>query len=476
MGTNTFKLQVAGITKTTSIEVVEDITFTVQFERKKDYDGEFGFDFMRDNYNTISQNYEELKKEYKDAQINGAEYFVPYLSMFPKQGGVILNLKLDIIEGKARKDDVIKLPAKDGIKFVPNKVSLKDLQKEHEELEKEKAKGYDGDVSKINRTEVKVICENELSQDTSIELLDKNNQPVGEIIVVKNDEVRKLKVKFIKVMGNEPENKYNQQTFGQMKSGWVDDTIKDFNNKYFNQAFIEVENDGLEEMVIDVEKYEKKGVLEALVIDNIKGIPRYNNGFDKELYKEYIGDDEDYRGVIFFLSAFQQPDGREGHAKLYPTELNYILMTPGSVGSKDVTSYAHELGHTLGLDHTWATEEENTKRLETIEKTLLKQKTYLEKYKTYPDSTPVKGSTKTLKDVRERKNNYIKELESEKTSRLTFIPKHPFNKATTDNVMDYNGYRVSGEENIMNPHSDGITFWKWQWVIIQNEVKQYHGN
>ncbi|WP_299184633.1 reprolysin-like metallopeptidase [uncultured Aquimarina sp.] len=475
MGTNTFKLQVAGITKTASVEVVEDILFSVQFERKRDYKGEFGFDWMRDNYQTVSQNYEELKKEYKDAQINGSEYFVPYLSMLPNQDNVILNFKLDVLEGKAHKDDIIKLPAKDGIKFKPNKISLKDLQKEQEAINKEKAKGYDGDVSKVTRVEVKVICENPLSQDTSIELLDKNDNPVGEIIVVKNDEVNTVKIKFIKVMSNEPGNTYNKKTFGQMPNGWVKSTIQKFNTKYFNQSLIKAENGGLEEMIIDVESYENKGVLETLVINGVKGIPRYNNGFDRELYKEYVQNNGEYGGVIFFLSAFQQKDGREGHAKLYPTELNYILMTPGSVGSENVNSFAHELGHTLGLDHTWATKEENTKRLETIEKTLLKQKTYLEKYKTYPDSTPVKGSTKTLKDVRERKNNYIKELESEKASRLTFIPKHPFNKATTENVMDYNGYDVPGGETIHNPNSEGISFWKWQWDIMTNEVKQYHG-
>lgn len=475
MGTNTFKLQVAGITKTASVEVVEDITFTVHFERKKDYDGEFGFDWMRDNYKTISQNYEELKKEYNDAQINGSEYFVPYLSMLPNQENVIFNLNLDIIDGKARKDDIIKLPAKDGIKFEPNEISVKDLQKEQEAIEKEKAKEFDGNVSSVKRTEVKVICKNALTQDTSIELLDKNDNVVGEVIVVKNNEINTVKVKFIKVLSNEVGNTYNQRTFGQMPNGWVDSTIQKFNTRYFNQSLIKVENDGLEEMIIDVESYENKGVLEALVINDVRGIPRYNNGFDGELYKEYVQNNGEYGGVIFFLSAFQQQDGREGHAKLYPTELNYILMTPSSVGSKNVNSFAHELGHTLGLDHTWATEEENTKRLETIEKNLLKQKAYLEKYKTYPDNTPVKGSTKTLKDVRESKNNHIKELESEKASRLTFIPKHPFNKATTENVMDYNGYDVPGGDTVYNPNSEGITFWKWQWDIMTNEVKQYHG-
>ncbi len=32
-----------------------------------------------------------------------------------------------------------------------------------------------------------------------------------------------------------------------------------------------------------------------------------------------------------------------------------------------------------------------------------------------------------------------------------------------------------GGETIYNPNSEGITFWKWQWEIMINEIKQYHG-
>ncbi len=219
----------------------------------------------------------------------------------------------------------------------------------------------------------------------------------------------------------------------------------------------------------------KKEILEAFVGKGGKGIPRYNEGFDKELYKAYVQKNGNYRGVIFFLSAFHQQDGRIGHAKLYPTDLNYILMTPDSVGNKNVGFFAHELGHTLGLDHTWTTQQENITRLDAIEKVLLKNKTHLDKYKAYPDTTPVKGSIETLKDVRERQKNHIKGLESEKISRLAFIPKHPFNKATTENIMDYNGYRDFEGNIVYNPNPERISFWKWQWDVMVNEIEEYHG-
>jgi len=450
MGTNTFKLQVAGITETTSIEVVEDVTFTVQFERKKDYDGEFGFDFMRDNYNTISQNYEELKKEYKDAQINGAEYFVPYLSMFPKQGGVILNLKLDIIEGKARKDDVIKLPAKDGIKFVPNKVSLKDLQKEHEELEKEKAKGYDGDVSKINRTEVKVICENELSQDTSIELLDKNDQPVGEIIVVKNDELLTLPIQFVKVKGNEPDNTYNDKTFKTFNPDLIEKELKE---KSLNQALIKVERNGISEIILDIEDLIEKDIIKR----SGGNIPRfyeedsrYKNYLDKQFKKEQ----PNFKGIVYFLSSITQDGQQGGHGSVYPKKSNSVVVVPGQVQNNSKVTFIHEAGHVLGLLHSFKDPHTTNfkKRIESNNKKI-------EKYQ------------KETKDVKIRiggdimtKEQYINLLKERNIELESIISSNlfKFKQSGTDNFMDYYNH---------SPNS----FNKWQWNIIQNEVKQYHG-
>ncbi len=426
-------------------------------KRPNDYEGEFGFDWMRDNYSKICKDYEALKKEYENITISGKEYFVPWLSMFPEQKNVSLLLKVKKTnDDKIKKDDVIKLPAKDGIRFDPEEVKAKDIEK--------------------NDVEIKVFCDRSLNKNTVCDLLDKNDNIVGKINLVRNDKISKVKVKFIKVMGNESDNTYNKRTFDQIPVNWVTNTIEKFNTKYFNQSLIKVENDGLEEMIIDVDSYIKKETLEAFISNGEKGIPRYNRGFDKELYKAYVQKNGNYKGVIFFLSAFHQQDGRIGHAKLYPTELNYILMTPDSIGNENVSSFAHELGHTLGLDHTWTTQTENITRLDAIEKALLKNKTHLDKYKAYPDTTPVKGSIETLKDVRERQKNHIKGLESEKTSRLKFIPKHPFNKATTENMMDYNGYDVPGKESIHNPNSERISFWKWQWDIMINEVKEYHGS
>lgn len=62
-----------------------------------------------------------------------------------------------------------------------------------------------------------------------------------------------------------------------------------------------------------------------------------------------------------------------------------------------------------------------------------------------------------------------------KKNRIEISPLFTFKKATTDNVMDYNGYITDDGESFHNPNSDTISFWKWQWKMIINEVKKYHG-
>ena len=78
----------------------DDINFLVHFEiDENNYDGSFGFDWMRDEYKNSCDNYEELKKEYIPIGNNNVwtpnneEYFVPWISVIPNK---TIQLKLKI--------------------------------------------------------------------------------------------------------------------------------------------------------------------------------------------------------------------------------------------------------------------------------------------------------------------------------------------------------------------------------------------
>ncbi|MFB9057624.1 hypothetical protein ACFFU9_12820 [Mariniflexile ostreae] len=268
--------------------------------------------------------------------------------------------------------------------------------------------------------------------------------------------------------------RYNEQTFSSMSDGWISKLFNDLNNKYLSQALIKVEEDSTDEMIIDVDKYIEEGALDAFVIDGKRGIPRYNKGFDKKLYEDFVSKNGKYNGVIFFLSSMHQKGQELGHAFPYPRETNYILMTPVAVGGSGL-GYGHELGHTLGLHHPWETSAIYETRLSKIQERIEYLKKHLDSTKQYSDDTKIKDSNKTIGDVRDRINNELLDLDKESNDRKELIPPHTFNKATTENIMDYNGYETPEGETKYNPHSDGITFWEWQWRMIIKEVKKYHG-
>ena len=336
MGKNTFELIIDGkVEATTSIEVADDIKFSVYFERKKGYNGEFGFDWMRKNYSTIANNYEELKKEYKDAQINDQEYFVPYLSMFPTQEEVVFNLKLNTLEGKAKKDDIIKLPSKNGITVEPNEISVKDLEKEQNEIEKEKTKD---DVSKITRTEIKVVCENALSEDTNIELLDKNDNPVGEIILVKNDEVYDLEIKLVKVCWDRHlemlREDYDREIIG----------LEDFMiNNSLNQALIKPKIlnknfDAIEHIKVN-----------DLPNDFLTG-GSFLNSKGRRGLKKISESAQNFKGIVVFYLGLEHQEIKAGDAQTFPLDDQFLFLYINSSYSRDLS---HEIGHTLGLNHTF---------------------------------------------------------------------------------------------------------------------------
>ncbi|WP_435253790.1 hypothetical protein [Tenacibaculum sp. A30] len=432
------------------------LKFIANLRRLDNYKGEFGFDWMRDDYQTICKDYEKLKKEYTLTKIHDEDYFVPWLSMFPQQEDIKLKLEVEILEGTATDVDIIKLPEKEGIRFEPEQVK----------------------VNESESKQIKIICNSPLSNDVTIDLLDKNDEKVGAISVVKNDEDLVLKVKLVKVKGDEIDNRYNEQTFSNISEHWESELFNKLTNNCFNQALIKIEKETTEEMVIDVDNYIEEGVLDVFVDDEGKrGIPRMNKGFDKKLYKDFVTKNGENNGIIFFLSAIHQKGTEAGHGYPYPRDTNYIIIVPSSVGGA-LETYQHELGHALGLHHVWESSNIYKDKILAIEAEQRKIEDWFNKYKEYPNKTKIGKTNETLGQRREEYKNWLNELKLEKKDRMDLSnPLFTFNKSSTENIMDYMGYYIyeNGERVTINNPNNLISFWKWQWKMITKEVKKYHG-
>ena len=417
--------------------------YLIHFRRPETYDGEFGFDWMRDNYKEICSDYEKLKKEYYDAEKNEKvelghkEYFVPWLSIFPKQEDdklkqeVKLRIEVEVLNNyQIQDDDYIKIPSKAGIIFNPDKIKVSDIN---------------------NDTTIEVICKEPLEKNICITVLDKNNIEVGKLNVIKNDITYKLNIRFIKVKfrGKIEQNKAgikNKLNFSLGKTTALPPSgqeivqnldMKDRMNEWVKYVETSEENFNLKlcqalikycpikiDNKIDYRNIElnfdsfivgtaskSKGinrVKSSITSIDLDAIACYMEEFIlglKEIYEEKYGTE---KGVIVFLLPITVrytnfPDTNIGYHDGFADEVfkegRYIMLTNKTSDFKYFT-LLHEIGHTLGLFHSFQ------------EKQI---------------------------DEKGRK----------------IIPTHTFKEGFTENIMDYNIFPVS--------------FWKWQWIEMHKD-------
>ncbi|MFL0080889.1 type VI secretion system tube protein TssD [Tenacibaculum maritimum] len=405
-----------------------NLKFIARFERLGTYNGEFGFDWMRDNYldkeggaKGICNNQEKLKKEYFPTSIHEKEYFVPSLSMFPNQEGVILKLSIKEKEGTAKNDDIIKLPAKNGIRFEPKQVK----------------------VSEADGKQIKVICDSPLSSDVMINLLDKNDKKVGAINVVKNDEIINLSINL--VLASESRH------IDKLKGLFNDriNNLEDFlQNRSFNQAFIKpyLTNNLDNAPIISLDDFGEDDYNGTNL--SKKGKSRIIEKFEKEIIFK--------SGISIFLIAKNHERNQAGDSKLIPLDWSYVFMY---VNAGKISDFTHEIGHALGLTHTFIEDGHYDKTEEKINKV----KTYKRQLKEQEEYLIKNLSGKGRKIV----NNNIR-----------ILTKNIQTLEDTYSIGDKNPYKFtqSGTDNFMDYYNDAKSFYRWQWDVMFKEAKKYYSN
>ena len=430
----------------------EEPDYLIHFRRPEDYYGEFGFDWMDSNYksNIIKEfqygnetknlnDYESLKKEYYDCEKNekvelskNKEYFVPWLSIFPKQEDDKLKQEDDKLKQEVKlkieveklnnyqiqDDDYIEIPSKAGISFNPDKIK----------------------VSEINEnTTIEVICKKPLVNDICVSVLDKNKQEVGKLNVIKNNDNYHLSIQLVKIIANKGNDIANQEIFKNF-SPYEVKVIQEELQKYYNQPLIHLKFLPIKDLTIDIDKFRKNGVL-SFDQDKAGNISllRVLDNFEKEIFNEYF---KGFKGIVVFLSSIFKNNLNAGHAKIYPLDNHYLFISPYLVGDVDKRSLVitHEIGHTLGLDHSSEMSSYFLNK-KMIEKSVEKLENVSYNGRTYTREQYIKVKLKELEKV---------------------VPKFLFNYSTNDNIME--------KDNNITQKS----FWRWQWLKMQEELNLYY--
>src|SRR5690554_1697029 len=318
----------------------------VHFQRHPDYKGEYGFDWLRDYYETKladQSKLQALKDEYTPCQILGEDYFVPWLTLMPNAAAKLL-LKVELDEAvkiKKKESGKIILPKNGALAFSPAEIELSALRDKQE-------------------FEVNVSCRGILAADANLDVtIDTDNQVVGKLNVLKNSVVPKSNLRFVKVVVY-PGQKYDAfpGEAAYLDSVLTKNDIRNFiKTRAFNQALIDVNIDPGDYVIeLDGTTLAIEGKISGYEISN-QIDSAFASGFRSLLFTEYLKKYENNNpsnSLIVFKTALQRLTTIgtvAGESDLTNRKSRSCLIY--NVGLDKSADYVHELGHVFGCLHSF---------------------------------------------------------------------------------------------------------------------------
>ncbi len=358
--------------------------FLVHFRRPSDYQGKYGFDWLREEYifplvkvakdnngNSINaprplcKNVNNLKQEYLNGVLNnispyGIRYYPSWLSIFPntttKQfahgsrmhaSGVKLDLQFDELEQLLADGTEILLESSNKfLKISPTKIPIAEVINAGK-----KSRNINGKI--INYYElnkkITVKCEGgTLNHHTEIKVfakLDKEKVEVGKLMVYKNNIIPKAEIVVVNVISN-----------SSSKASLRTDYQYLFKNQSFNQALIRAE------VTVDTEFDLTKLAKNADIATFLTNAGTYSSARKLSdiisLYEKYgkftvkggINSNNTHRTYLFFTSL--SSGGTRGICSLDQNTgvwgNSYIVF---NIGLQNARTIVHECGHSFALPH-----------------------------------------------------------------------------------------------------------------------------
>ncbi len=473
-----------GYKKSVSINIVEEEKkYIVYFNRiDHSYTGQFGYDWMREEWLDKSKGIcidglEELKQLYTPIEMdvtdsNGkayGDYYVPWLTMFPnhkekigKEVELILTLSMDHVGNDIdyETERFALEPTNPNLRVEPNSFSI---------------------MEALNPVMIKIYCDKPLEKDEAIEVKSSTKNLVGKLNVLKNSNHKDYTINIPVVFSylidkNLPFGKNVIENELKKVDGLQ--AIEDYLNKQsLNQALIQVK--------LDIENtYDWGFSKNALKIANVGKNPRNGKGWQDEEYnyarfKNLIVDETAMKvdsgkmlnffhhqfglketllmkkkNIILYLTSLSS-DTAGGSSFAAPLDNKHCIIFKNNLNH--LSSYAHEIAHTLGLLHTFPeTKYDKTKQAAFVKRFVDKQKNaegYLNRNLKSNQSHPA------IQFKKKEVERYKKLAEAYRT--IFARDKYKFKKKSTENIMDYD----------LNNHT---SFTKFQWKIMQEEANKYY--
>ncbi|MGS2760952.1 hypothetical protein [Sinomicrobium sp. M5D2P9] len=494
--------------------------FLVHFRRPIGYRGEYGFDWLRDEYiypiETVANDHDgnprnaplelcddvpALKTEYKTTDVlnsispYGYDYYPAWLTMFPNtseaQGthvdqiqanGIDLDLKIEELEVlSSDTTEIVFESSNNNLIITPTKIPLSELltEKGQDNLGRGNTRDYYLANNKVN-----IKCEGNLPQHEQIKVfaqLNDQREEVGKLMVCKNSDYKNYTIDIYLIksfLNDDPSFGGSMVDTELAKLGGVQGIENYLNKRSLNQSLIKVN------LIYDSSRdwvFRKQSLINASNGGKYNGMIQNQSTMlmDTKKYMDYINDRfrlqypnlVSRKAIFLYITPFLSPTSG-GASYNSPLNSKHIILFKKNIDH--LPSYAHEIGHTLGLEHSFKNDpalskadliaQQEAKRTEyrrKIAEQRVAKTQHLNEYSAYYNSHP------------EEKREAIRKLDanikvyedalSNVEDKIEVINKNPFQfiAKKTENIMDY---------DLANQK----VFFKWQSKVMREETKQYY--